>query len=315
MNDLLTGKLDLFGNNLGILNKEFKNEDFHLKRTGALFYTFNEKEANVEDIRKSLGIIRKRYKLTSPFRSSVKNILTYKLIDHEFDLNYLDKLEEVYKKITVKWKTPLYKALISLIIVENNIANIDGIITKTNAIYQDMKEKHRGVTSDNDYLMAFLLSLKNDDKEKITEDVEKAYDLMKNKIKSKNVTQYLSHVLTLLDGDYHTKTNMVLNIQDTFIEKKRKLGVVGLSAIGLFASFNHSAEEITELLLELEKQLKQTKGFRYIGKNTRICYASYLLYDIFKEKDQKKEIYILKLLAISVMISTINSLKIFSAIQ
>ena len=315
MNEALVGKLDLFKDNLHILNKEFKKEDFSLKRMGALYYTFNDKNANIEDIKKSLGILRKRYKITSPFRSSVKNILVYKLIDHEFSTDYLTKLEDTYKKITVKWKTPFYKALIALLIVEEDVSNIELALERTDALYLDMKTNHRGITSDNDYLMAFLLSLEKGSPNDITLEVEKAYDHMKSNIKNKDVVQFLSHTVSLVDGDYLTKTDKILGINKTFIDKKIKLGVVGLSSIGLFADSIHSAEEITELLIEVEKKLKTIKGFRYVGKNTRMSYASYLLYDILVNKSNITKSYTLRMMSISVMISTINSLKFFSAIQ
>ena len=192
MNEALTGKLDLFQENLTLFNKEFKNEDSQLRKTGALYYTFNEAKMNPEDIKKSLEIIRGKYKFTSPFRGSIKNILTFKFIDREFNDEYLKRIEEIYTKITVKWKSSEYKALITLLMIEEKVDNIDQIIERTDALYNDMKANHKGVTSDNDYLMAFLLALLNGDVNSITEEVEKAYAQIKPNIKNSDVVQYLS---------------------------------------------------------------------------------------------------------------------------
>ena len=281
MNSQLQQKCELFVQNKEVISKAFAWNMGLMSLTAALVLTEKGIEAKKDKLKECEAILKNHASVFSEFRGNIKVPFICKMAASDNPERYFTQVETVYKMLNAKKLLGNeYKILAAMTICDYVSENeYSTYVAKTNAIYEQMKEKHRWLTSDEDMPFAAILAVSDIEISKLIDEMESCYTILKGSFSDSNAVQSLSHVLALGDMPSETKCARVEQIFDALKKQNHKFGSGHeLSSLGALALGDLSVDEIAAMISEVDDFLKVQRGFGALslGSRERRIYAAQL---------------------------------------
>lgn len=264
MRESLANKCDLFANNYYVLSKKFKWNNTINTRLGALLYTMENREADVDAIERCRKIIKEHTGIFSQFKDTT-NFMTSVMLSLQPDPEPMFKsvlnVYDAMKKEGFHASPYLVLAAIS-IALQSDPYNYQRVITSAKNYYDAMKEEHKFITSSDDYGFAALLAMSEKPVYQAVKEMEDCYRLLKGDFFGANAVQALSHVLTFSEEPAYAKCKRIADLDRALKNRKSKIGSgIELSFLGVIALLQENTEELADKIVEVKDYLKNKKGF------------------------------------------------------
>ena len=210
----LKEKCDLLVKNRKTITSAFAWDSGLMSLTAATLYTSSGITADSKKLKQCEAIIKSRTSAFSEFRGNVKMPLICKMALSDTPEKYFNNVETVYKLLNKsKWIGNEYKIMAAITICDHaDESEYESFVDKTNEIYSRMKQEHKWLTSDEDIPFAAMLAVSGIDVDKLIDEMELNYKILKEKFHDSNAVQSLSHILALDEQPAEVKCAKVESI-------------------------------------------------------------------------------------------------------
>ena len=296
MNSVLKERVELLAKNREVFAKNFKWSHALVYPVAGLIYTGEGKLADKVKLSESKKILTKNAGCFSSFRNNLYAAVVSKMSLSDNPSEYLERAKKAYdelKRGRVFGTDYIALTALGLADLQEGI-RVEEIIDKTKKIMHDMNKIHPILTDDDDMVLVSLLAMTTDPVEKIVEDTESCYLIMKNKFHDLNAVQSLSHVMALQEGPSIKKCEKVEALFDAFKALKRRFPTdMALPTLGALVGIDMDPQALASEIVEAADYLKTFKGFGSfsMGNRTRLVLASLLACECFAE-DKRPARYI-----------------------
>ncbi|MBP5453800.1 MAG: DUF4003 family protein [Lachnospiraceae bacterium] len=296
MNSVLKERVELLAKNREVFAKNFKWSHALVYPVAGLIYTGEGKLADKVKLSESKKILTKNAGCFSSFRNNLYAAVVSKMSLSDNPSEYLERAKKAYdelKRGRVFGTDYIALTALGLADLQEGI-RVEEIIDKTKKIMHDMNKIHPILTDDDDMVLVSLLAMTTDPVEKIVEDTESCYLIMKNKFHDLNAVQSLSHVMALQEGPSIKKCEKVEALFDAFKALKRRFPTdMALPTLGALLGIDMDPQALASEIVEAADYLKTFKGFGSfsMGNRTRLVLASLLACECFAE-DKRPARYI-----------------------
>lgn len=290
MDELLKSRCDLFIKNRNKAKDYFTFEYNTACCMSALLYSGKGKELNGDKIKECKKIIKDKTSMLSNFRGNIffQTASILSLSDNAEGL--MDDINLVYNTLKNKgFKGSEFLGLASIMLaLRKEDYDIDRIAGKSLKVFKSIKNKHKFLTSTDDYGFTIMLAMNDKPVEEIVEETERCYLKLKTKFNSCNALQSLSHVLAMDDRDSEYKCNRTFEIYEKLLDKGLKFtNGYEFVTLGLLSVVDCNVDKLVEDVSNVYDYLKGNKGFgaMSLGKQQRLMYASIVsVYEYIDEK-------------------------------
>lgn len=288
MEQELMDRCDLFAVNHSLLSSQFKWESDLMNYAAATVYTSQMKEIEPERMKECLAVLKSKTGELSEYRGNIKTTLLSKMALSDDPASYFDRVEQVYKLLHKSvWMGNEHKLLAAVTICEHKQPEeYQKYVDRTNEIYDCMKKKHSWLTSDEDIPFAAMLAVSDLSIDRMIENMEEMYAVLKKEFYDNNAVQSLSHVLCLVPESSEVKCEKVIQIYHELKARKHKFGSgYELTILGALTALPLSVEQIVDRVIEADDYLKSKKGFGDLGlgSSNRRLYAALMVMDTYKK--------------------------------
>jgi hypothetical protein len=279
MDEITIQKLKKFEDIYGVLSKEYKWSSTQLINSfTSLIYTISDADFNLSQFDEMQRYIKENTGIFSHYRGYDK-FFTPALLATKFEapkemfLKLVDTEEKLHHEGFTKGT---YAGLAAYALLTScPHEDIDRIVKKTKVIYDKMKEKHFWLTGQDDYPLAVLLSLSEEDTLSLMDRIENLYHALNaNGFAKSNNLQLLSHILSFSSDDVDTKVRKCVEIVNYFKEKKIKTYTNSYATIGLIALMFNECDDMLFEIFETYEYVKGLKGFKWLEKDILLLIAS-----------------------------------------
>lgn len=197
------------------------------------------KEADAERLKACFQIIKKHSRLRSRFRSKkVRAILASMLSIGEDPEARMALANDYYLMLKRKFKSTDYLVLTAFLLADLAEKPLtEEAAERGEEIYRRMNQKHRMLTDKTDSVFAMLLAYTEKPPEELTDEVEKCYQLLKQKFSQGGPAQTAAQVLCMANGTPEEKTQRLIELYDALLEAGVKYGhgeeIAPLAALSL----------------------------------------------------------------------------------
>ena len=304
----LKEKCDLLVNNRKTITSAFTWDSGLMSLAAASLYTGSGLTVDSKKLKECEAIIKSKTNAFSEFRGNVKMPLICKMALSDDPQKYFMNVETLYKLLNKsKWIGNEYKIMAAITICDHaDESEYALFVNKTNEIYSRMKQEHKWLTSDEDIPFAAMLAVSGIDVDKLIDEMELNYKILKEKFHDSNAVQSLSHILSLDEQPAELKCAKVEAIFNELKAMKHKFGTgYELATLGTLTMLDIQEKEVATLIAEVDDYLKGQKGFGdfLLGPNERRLYAAQLVLNQYGSEDNKAEDVVLgSMLAITIAI-------------
>lgn len=289
MNVELKEKTDLMIENFHELKNGFNGEMNLVKHFAAIIHASKGSKVDKDVIKKIKKYIKEKTSFISYFRGSNTSILAALLYFEDDYEEFFEHMLKVYNKLVhIGFKNSTYLTLASYTLVKEVPAGEwDYRIKRMSEFYEKMMDKHKWLTSTDDYVFAAILAITDLNIEETVEKIEVYYNyLSKQGINKGNDLQTLSHVLALGKENVEDKCNKVMKIYRGLLDKKCSLNYSGLASLGVLAIIVDNVDEMVNKIKGVYEYLynKDGYGFWSLDKSMRTILASTIVSDFYIEK-------------------------------
>ena len=227
----------------------------------------------LEECRK---LLKSRVGLFSNFRGTGELLVRCKMALSDDPALYFERLESAYQRIKTFFSGG-QTVLAAMILAEQSDA-AEAYAEKTKQIYQEMKEAHPWLTSENDLPFAALMAVSGRDVSAVCAEAEEIYALLRKSLRAdRDTLQMLSHILAVRSGRAEEKCEKLCALAAGLKAAGRPLGTGSrLAILGILADSTLPAEALVERICEADDCLKPHKPFHGIfgvGKDCRRMFA------------------------------------------
>lgn len=262
MRESLKQKAELFGNNIHALKKKFVWQNAILKRLSALIYAGNGRQMDTKALQESYDLIKEKTDVLSNFRgSSVMTVFTMLSLLNDREKQLINSIK-VYEMMKEKkfWPCDFLVIAAYQIAAHTNEENYIETIDRAKAFYDGMKEQHRFITGQNDYIVAAMLALSDIDIEQGLLRMEELYRFFKPEFKTRESVKVLSQIL-LLSGNHEKVKDIVLELSSKFRKKGIKIDKrYTLSLLGVLSMLSKNSDTLIDEVEKTYKLLRSKKG-------------------------------------------------------
>ena len=282
MNTELISICERFIQNRDILKKFFSWENDHIHPVCASVFTEKGSVAENDLLAECHTLLKKRAKISSSFRGISCPVVVSMLATNGEPVKRLDNILLAYKSLRKFFSSGNYLPLAATILSgEAEDTAFDDTSERARDIYKLMKKNHPFLTSEEDVVYALLFALSADRNEDMIIETERLYVKLKEKFRSANAVQALSHVLTLCEGGAEEKCERAAALFDKLKENNLKYGTdYELATLGVLAMISAEADEIIADMKEVNDFLLTQKGygkFLGFGRNIRLMHAAMIV--------------------------------------
>lgn len=290
MDDLMRQKIDLMAENFEVLKKAFPWDYDALKHFGALISMTNNNPVDVYKIKSILDYIKSSQGLFSSFRGN--NAFIFALLLHPLDdykIGFQQTLKVFNDLKTIGFKDGTYLPIAAYTIASRcEESSYRLAYERMNAFYTSMKENHFWLTSQDDYILAALLSTTDYQLHETARGIESCYQTLHQThgFYKGNELQSLSHILALGEEEVAVKCKRASDLNQYLIERKCKLNHYGLSSLGVLTLVSEHPEQIADEVLTVKDYLYQRPGYGFwsIDHTLRTILSAAIVVDHYTEK-------------------------------
>lgn len=308
MNPELKEKCDLLVENRKVIAKAFAWDASFMSLASATLFTSNGLTADSEKLKECMEIIKAKTNIFSEFRGNVRIPLICKMALSDDPEKYFENVEALYELLNQgKWLGNEYKIMAAITICDHaEEREYELFVNRTNEIYSQMKQNHKWLTTDEDIPFAAMLAVSGLDIDKLIEEMELDYNILKGKFHDSNAVQSLSHVLALDEKPAEVKCAKVEAIFDELKAIKHTYGTgYELATLGTLTMLDMPEKELAEFIAEADDYLKRQKGFGdfVLGTKARRLYAAQLVLNQYGQGNKKADGVVLgSMLALTIAI-------------
>lgn len=275
--------------NRKIIKSAFPLENSYIYPVCAEIFTEKHQTAQEEKLSDCRRILKENTGILSNFRGITKPVMISMMAA---DTNPQEKLRRslsVYALLKEYFFTSQYLPVASMAI--SSMApesRYEELSARTRKIYEAMRSEHPFLTNSQDCIYAALLALSPRTDEKIIEETEKCYNILRDKFFSSNAVQSLSHILAFLDGTAEEKCSRTLELYDQLKFNGCRYGTnFELPTLGVAAMLPGEIKDIARDIAETDEFLANQKGFGFfsIGKKQRLMHAAMIVSSDLIEKN------------------------------
>ncbi|NLL91286.1 MAG: DUF4003 family protein [Ruminococcaceae bacterium] len=305
MRESLKLKVGLFGDNIHALKKKFKWQNAILKRLSALIYAGNSRQVDTKALQESYDLIKENTGVLSNFRgNSAMTVFTMLSLinDRERQLTNSIKVYEMMKEKKF-WPCDFLVLAAYQIATHTNEEKYAETIDRAKAFYDGMKEQHRFITGQNDYIIAAMLALSDTDIEQGLFRMEELYRFFKPEFKIGDSVKILSQIL-VLSGDCDKGRDIVLELSSKFRKSGMKMDKrYTLPLLGILSLLSENSDTLVDEVEKTYKILRTKKrlGSYSVSKQEMLIISSALV-SFDRANDEKNK---LLSTALSVVITNI----------
>lgn len=278
----LKEKCDLLVRNKKILQDAFRWEAGLMSLTAATLYTDSAMTADVEQLKRCEMIMKEKTGVFSEFRGNVKMPLLCKMAlsgDPEKTFANVEKLYTLLNQS--KWIGDEYKIMAAITLCDHvDESDYETAVARTNEIYARMKQEHKWITSNEDIPFTAILAVSDLDIDRLIDEMEQDYRILKDTFHNSNAVQSLSHVLALDEHIADEKCARVVALFNELKAIKHRFGTsYELATLGTLTLLDLPEKEIAALIAEVDDYLKGQKGFGALAlsANERRLFAAQLV--------------------------------------
>jgi hypothetical protein len=255
-------RIELFTQNAQAIRKEFIWQGALLKRLAALLYTAQNEQINPAAIRECYTLIKKSTGVFSSFRGNSAMTLATLLSLRDDPPTLLNSTLEVYTAMKeVRFWVSDYLVISAYQIAANAPRErYAETIDRARAFYDGMKQDHRFLTGQDDYIFSAMLGLSDIEVEVGVARMERLFQSLRPAFYSGRGVQALTQVLVL--GSNEDGVDRVLALRDALRAEGLKLDKeYTLSSLGVLALLPQSTDAIVRQLADTAGLLRSKKGF------------------------------------------------------
>lgn len=267
--------------NRDTIREAFPWESGQICLASAVIYMMKGKLADEKLLRESKKAIKQKVGVFSNFRGLVK-VPAAAMLSVGGDVDgALERSLLVYAQLKKEfWQSP-YLPLAAMMIAQIAEQEKFGeLAARTRRLYERMRKEHPFLTSSEDSPFCAMLAMSDRTDDRLIEDMEMCYHILKKEFIHGNAVQSLSHVLALFEEPAEEKCEKTMQLYHGLREAGGKYGTnYELPSLGVLAMTNAPVKEIVQEMVEIDAWLAGQKGFGFWGGITgkqRMMYAGML---------------------------------------
>lgn len=270
-----------FMENRDIVKSTFAWESSYLYPVCAAIFIDKRCKAAPDRLEHCKTLLKEQTGVFSNFRSTAKlAMIAMMAVDSNPDRK-LGQALQVYAALKDYFWRSQYLPVASMMIADMVEPGKYGeIAARTRHIYELMKNEHPFLTSGEDSVFAAMLALSDLSDERIIEETEHCYRLLKPEFFSGNAVQSLSHVLALCEGRAEDKCSATLELYRNLKSKGYKYGTdYELATLGILATLPVDRSIVMTDIMEVDDFLAAQKGYGFfgIGRKQRLMHAGMIV--------------------------------------
>lgn len=234
-------------------------------------FTVRDKDADESVLKECKDLLKQNVSVFSNFRSTASSPIASILAISSDPKQTLENGLQVYQLLKKDFWASTYLPLSAMLIAQMaDPSSYKEIAARTRKIYNQMKQEHPFLTSSEDSTFCALMALSEKEDDKMLEDAEQCYHILKPHFFSPNAVQSLSHTLALCDGEADIKCKKTMELFEGLKTAGHKYGTdYDLPTLGILAMSGGALDEIIQEIIEIDDWLSQQKGFGFFGSITR----------------------------------------------
>ena len=278
----LQAKCDLLVRNKKILQDAFKWDAGLMCLTAATLFTDSGTPVDPERLKQCETIMKEKTSVFSEFRGKAKMPLLCRMALSDDPGRYFARVEKLYGLLNrSRWLGDEYRLMAAITLCDHaEEREYEAAVDRTNELYARMKQEHRWITSNEDIPFAALLAVSDLDIDRLIDEMEKDYRLLKDTFHDSNAVQSLSHILALDGRAAEEKCASVVALFNELKANKHRFGTgYELATLGTLTLLELPEAEIAALVAEVDDYLKGQKGFGALSlsANERRLFAAQLV--------------------------------------
>ena len=260
----------------------FRMENEYIYPVCAQIFLAADKPVEIEQLERCKALVKSSTSVFSSFRGNVKLPLLCMLAAGDDPEERWDRTRRYYALLKESFYGSEYLALGAMLLSDAvQEEDVPALAARGKGLYQRMKKEHPFLTGQEDSVFALLLSQSARSDDELIEDMERCYELLKERFPGGNGLQAASHVLALSSEIPVDKTFRMIGIFNAIEEAGGKYGkdwqLPILAALSLGQRFQ---EDLARELLEIDALLSKRKGYKGVfglDKRARSMHAAMLL--------------------------------------
>ena len=291
MRESLQRVCNQFVENRDAVKKTFKLESSYIYPVCANIFCSKGMVISRERLEEARSILRGKTGLFSNFRGTVQAPVVCMLAADSDMESRMERTMTYYSLLKEKFWGSEYLALVAFLMSDLvTEARAAEKIARGRTIYERMKKEHPLLTSSEDSLFAVLMAFSDQSDDKLIEDMETCYRLLKRRFSDSNAVQSASHVLALTDGTAEEKVARMLAMYDGIVAAGGKYSKhYALSTLAAMVCLDAAPETLVEEMLEADRFLAEQTGYRGVlgmDRRTRMMHAAMLVSDLYLPRGQ-----------------------------
>ncbi|MBQ7829042.1 MAG: DUF4003 domain-containing protein [Clostridia bacterium] len=270
--------------NREVVKKAFSMENSYFYPVCAAIITENGEAADVERLKECRAILKSKTGMFSNFRgAAVSSIITMLSLDCDPE-GRLDRALAFHKELREHFYSSEYLPVAAMMLSDAvDPEKYSEVSLRARKIYDLMKSEHPFLTSSEDSVFAVMLALSSLSDDEVIRQTEICYNALRERFKSRNAVQSLSHVLALYSDSSYTAADRCRNtiaLYDALREKGMKYGTeYELATLGTLAMLDCSIDETVADLEAVDAFLSEQKGYGFFGasRKERLMHAAMIV--------------------------------------
>lgn len=281
MTQSLQDRCEAYIENRDIVKSAFKTESSYMYPICASIITDKGKRADPERMKQCRDILKQQTGAFSNFRGIAKLALIAMM---SVDVNPSARLahaQQVYDHLKSSFISSQYLCVAAMVISDLvDPGYYKPMSEHTRRIYSLLKSKHPFLTGAEDSVFSALLAVSKKTDERIVDETEQCYALLKPHFHSGNAVQSLSHVLALCEGRSEEKCAATVSLYQQLQDRGYRYGTdFELPTLGVLAMVPEQRDVILQELQEVDAYLAKQKGYGVfgLGKRQRLMHAAMIV--------------------------------------
>ncbi|MGM9926298.1 MAG: DUF4003 family protein [Bacillus sp. (in: firmicutes)] len=256
--------MDIFVRNDQAIKESFKWENQLIRKFSAFQLALAGQEVDRGQVKAMKEYIKQKTSAFSYFRSHNLFPIAVSLTSEEQPEHVFDQTVQYYEELKeAGFRRSMYLPYAAYFLA-SHVPQDEVKLTVEKALncHQLMKQEHFWLTSDDDYMLAFILAYSHDDMEKAVHDSEECYDyLNRNGMGKGNTLQTIGYLLSLSKQRAADKCDCLLWYIDELKQHKIKLDSYSRPLLALLATVEEDRDEIVKGIIGTDKELASKDGF------------------------------------------------------
>lgn len=277
----LKGYCDLFIENRDVVKSCFSMESAYLYPICAAILTDRGMRGNPERLKRCRDQLKEHTGAFSQFRGNARlPMIAMMAVDSNpaLRLQYTCQVYDLLKDYFWGCGYLCVAAMVIADLVEPEYYK--QMAEHTRHIYGLLKSKHPFLTGSEDSVFSALLAVSKKTDERIVEETEQCYVLLREHFRNANAVQSLSHVLALCEGKAEEKCAATVELFQGLKERGCYYGTsYELATLGVLAAVPGDRQSLLQDLVDVDAYLATKKGYGFfgIGKKQRLMHAAMIV--------------------------------------